>query len=172
MLDKKKLLLILNTFVLLILMSKPALANAGSPIMWLGLLHLCLGNTLIGAFEACLVAKLQNLHLNVWKIILGNYISMFFGFFFIAPFFSSIAGNRDFWGNVTNFGDYQLKGFILGMNVAYFSTLLIEYPFFHWAIAELAKKSKAFKATVFSNSISYVVMIGIYLWLILPGSKW
>lgn len=153
-------------------MSKPALANAGSPIMWLGLLHLFLGNTLIGAFEACLVAKLQNLHINVWKIILGNYISMFFGFFFIAPFFSSIAGNRDFWGNVTNFGDYQLKGFILGMSVAYFSTLLIEYPFFHWAIAELAKKSKAFKATVFSNSISYVVMIGIYLWLILPGSKW
>lgn len=169
---KKRFFITSSTLFLLILIPRAALANAGSPIMWFGLLHLLLGNALIGVFESIWVIKIHDLQLNFVKIILGNYVSMFFGFFFIAPFFSKMAGNKDFWGNVTNFGDYPLWGFIVGMFFAYLSTLLIEYPFFQWAIIDKEKKSEALKATVLSNSISYLLMIGIYLWIILPGSKW
>jgi hypothetical protein len=159
-------------FVALTFIPKAALANVGSTMMWFGLLHLAIGNAIVGILESVLVKTVQKLNVAIWKIVLGNYVSMFFGLYVVAPIFAIEVGNRNFWDGATSFGDYQLRGFFVGMFFAYLSTLVIEYPFFRWAIPSKEKDLKVVKATLLSNSVSYIIMTGIYFLIVLPGSKW
>jgi hypothetical protein len=169
--NKQRLLTAVSIFLLLTLTPKAVLANAGSPMMWVGMFHLVVGNALIGILESLLVKKVQKLNIQPWKIVLGNYISMFFGLFYIAPFFAVEAGNRDFWRATIAVEEYKLGGFLVGMFFAYLATLFLEYPFFKWAINP-ENKSKALPATLLSNSVSYFIMTGIYFIINLPESKW
>lgn len=121
-----------NLFILtIIFIATPslALANAGSPMLLFGLLHLLALNAVIGIIESGIVSRMK-ISNTTWVIILANYVSMFIGFYFIAPYFSTVSGNQDFWGVSTSFGDYELKGFIIGITSSFLATLIIEFPFF------------------------------------------
>ena len=65
-----------------------ALADAGTPLMWAGMLHLVFGNALIGIGEGMLLAFL--FHLKRWKCILAmiaaNYFSAWVGDVFVLGY--------------------------------------------------------------------------------------
>jgi hypothetical protein len=137
--------------------------------MWFGMGHLLLGNWIIGDFEAWVVEKVKKVDLHHKKIILGNYISMLVGMFFIAPFFVNLVRHNDFWGGTVSQGEYDILGFFIGMGCAFIVSLIVEYPFFKWAIIEKMEKRQALNITVFANSISYIFMVGIYYLINMAG---
>jgi hypothetical protein len=62
-----------------------ALANAGTPLMWAGMLHLVFGNLVIGLLEGNLLAKFFGLPKGktVGIVILANYFSAWLGGLFL-----------------------------------------------------------------------------------------
>ena len=162
---------IFQLIVLFIAFPTIALANAGSPMMWFGIFHLLFLNFCIGITESAILRrfKLEN---NEWMIILANYVSMFVGLYFIAPHFSSISGNRDFWGGNTRLGEYHVKGFIVGMLSAYLATLVIELPFALYAVKVKVQKSQILIPFLVANTVTNVAMITIYFLITGLGEKW
>src|SRR2546423_14153188 len=67
--------------ILFLLISSPARADAGTPLMWAGMLHLLVLNAAIGILESWVSGKLVK---SDWRrigipITLGNYFSMIAG---------------------------------------------------------------------------------------------
>ena len=147
-------------------------ANAGSPMMWFGILHLLWINAIIGIYESNIITSKFNIENIKWLIIMANYISMFIGLYYIAPHFSEINGNVDFWGGKTRLGEYKLKGFIFGMLFSFFATLLIEFPFYLLAIKQKINGWKLIKPFLMANLITNITMFLIYFLIVLFGAKW
>ncbi|MCT4665446.1 MAG: hypothetical protein N4A45_09465 [Flavobacteriales bacterium] len=145
-------------------------ANAGSPMMWFGILHSLLLNSLIGFYESKYLEK-NEIENRMWLIIIGNYFSMFIGFYYIAPYFSTITGNIDFWGGSTSHGNYELNGFIFGMLASFVATLILELPFYLLSVKEIEKRKKGIWTYLEANSISNLVMFLIYFMIVAGGSR-
>jgi len=140
-------------------------ANAGSPMMWFGILHSLILNTIIGLYESNFLKK-EDLNVRTWLIILGNYFSMIIGFYFIAPIFSSIGGNNDFWGGQTRLGEYEIYGFVIGFIASFIVTLIIEFPFFYYGLKDKNERGKLFWPFLESNLRTNTVLFVIYLLII------
>lgn len=160
----------LFTFLLLLLPTF-AVANAGSPMMWFGILHLLVLNAFIGGAESAIIYKFK-IPNRTWLIIIGNYVSMFIGLYYIAPHFSTIAGNHDFWGGQTSYGYYKLQGFILGMVSSFFATLIIELPFIYLAVKEKSQRRQIFIPFLAANTSTNILMTIIYFWIVKGGGHW
>ena len=146
------------------------MANAGSPMMWFGILHSLILNSLIGIYESHYLEK-REISNRMWLIIIGNYFSMFIGLYLIAPYFSSITGNIDFWGGNTRYGDYKLNGFIFGMLASFVATLILEFPFYYLSVKDKTKRKIGTWKFIEANAISNTVMFLIYLMIVVGGSK-
>ncbi|WP_394774838.1 hypothetical protein [Flavobacterium sp.] len=155
-----KLSLILSFFPLL------CFGNAGSSMMYFGLLHCAILNIFIGIAESIVLKKFK-LSNHTWLIIIANYISAFIGLYFIAPYFSTITGNEGFWwgGKNDNLG-YGLKGFFVGMAASFIATLIIEYPIFYLALKDRSKKNRLLGPFFIANFITNVIMTLVYYWII------
>jgi|GEM_PF-5402240 len=70
-------------------------ANAGSPMMYFGILHCAILNAVIGVAESLILRRFQ-LPNRMWLVIVANYVSACIGLYFIAPYFSTLAGNDIF----------------------------------------------------------------------------
>jgi hypothetical protein len=158
------------TFLLTIIPTM-VFANAGSPMMWFGMLHSLILNAIIGLTESAIVSKFK-IPNRIWLIIVANYVSMFIGLNYIAPHFSTISGNHDFWGGQTNYGDYELKGFLAGMISSYFATLVIELPFFYFAVKDKLKRRQIFFPFLVANTVTNIAMTIIYYWIVKDGGHW
>lgn len=156
--------------VIITLLPTLVFANAGSPMMWFGMLHSLFLNFIIGFFESKYLEqrKIQN---KMWVIILGNYFSMIIGLNYIAPYFSSLSGNLDFWGGNTNFGEYDLTGFIIGMLASFVATLFLELPFYFFSVKEKINWKKGAFKFLEVNTISNLIMFSIYYYIVFEGSK-
>lgn len=156
----------------LILTSIPylAMANAGSPMMWFGILHCLVLNSVIGIYESNYLNK-REVSNRMWLIIIGNYFSMFVGLLFIAPYFSSITGNIDFWGGNTRYGDYELNGFVFGMVASFVATLILEFPFYYLSVKDKRKRKTGIWKFIEANAISNTVMFLVYFMIVVGGSK-
>ena len=152
--------------ILAITIPKLALANAGSPMMWFGILHLLILNAIIGTVESGIVSKFK-IPNKTSVVILANYVSMFVGFYFIAPHFSSISGNYDFWGGKTRLGEYHVKGFVVGLISAYFTTLIIELPLVYYAVIEKVQRREILIPFIVANTATNTAMIVIYYLIII-----
>lgn len=152
------------TFLLTVLPTM-VFANAGSPMILFGILHLLFLNAFIGWAESAILSayKIRN---RLFQIILANYLSMFVGLFFIAPYFS-----HNFWGLETNYGHYQLPGFIAGMTVSFIATLIIEYPFFYFALEDKTQKNILLKPFIVANTTTNAIMFLIYFWIADPQTN-
>jgi len=148
-----------------------AFANAGSPMMWFGFLHTLILNAFIGWTESVIVDKFK-IPNRTWLIIIGNYVSMFIGLYYIAPHFSTITGNQDFWGGQTNYGAYGLQGFFVGMVASFFATLIIELPFFYLAVKNKLQRRKFFIPFIVANTLTNIIMTIIYFWIVKGGGHW
>ncbi|WP_234859283.1 hypothetical protein [Aquimarina aquimarini] len=160
----------LKIIIFLGLIPSLAIANAGSPMMWFGILHSLVLNLLIGIYESEYLEK-KEIPNRMWIIVGGNYFSMIVGLYFIAPYFSSITGNIDFWGGNTRFGDYELTGFVFGMLASFISTLILEFPFYFLSVKDKTKRKKGIGKYILTNTISNAIIFLIYLIIIFRGSK-
>ena len=84
----------------LVLSPNIALANVGTPLLWVGTFHLLIGNALIGLGEGLLLARwFKAPKQRAIQIMIGaNYFSMIVGLFAIAiygdQFASGVLGDR------------------------------------------------------------------------------
>ena len=140
-------------------------------MMWFGMLHLLILNLIIGLIESFII-KYFKLNHRTWMIVLSNYVSMFVGLYIIAPYFSELSGNRDFWGGQTSLGNYPLKGFFVGMVASYFATLILEFPLYYFSIKNTIERKKIFLPFLISNTITNIIMILIYYMIVKDGETW
>ena len=156
---------------LFLLLPTLVFANAGSPMMWFGILHTLVLNAFIGWTESVIIGRFK-ISNRTWLIIIGNYASMIVGLYYIAPYFSTITGNLDFWGGQTNYGEYGLYGFLVGMVASFFATLIIELPFFYLAVKNKLQRRKIFIPFIVANTLTNIIMTIIYFWIAKEGGHW
>lgn len=157
--------------LLLTLLPTFVFADAGSPMMWFGMLHSLILNAIIGWTESIILNKFK-ISNRTWLIIVANYVSMLVGLNYIAPHFATISGNHDFWGGQTNYGDYQLRGFFAGMIYSYFVTLIIEFPFFYLALKDKSQWKKLPLPFFIANTVTCSIMTLVYYWIVKGGEHW
>lgn len=142
--------------VILTLYPLPALANAGTLLVWTGLFHLVLGNLILGYVEAELLSRLFHIprSRSIVVLILANYASAWAGAFLLLNRLSAYSGitieNVRPW-----IGIFVVLAFVL--------TLLIEYPFF-WILLRQRQQTilTALKATLVIHGLSYLLLFGWY----------
>ncbi|AZA99030.1 hypothetical protein EG359_05165 [Chryseobacterium joostei] len=148
------------------------LANAGSPMIWFSFLHLIWINFIIGTFESKLLVEKFNLQNRKWLIIAANYISMFAGYYFIAPYFSLLNGYQDFWGMKSRVGEYELGGFFTGFLCSFGATLIIEFTFYWLSLRIKQNGWKLLKPFFVVNLFTNIIMLAIYFVIVAFGAKW
>lgn len=133
-----------------------AQANAGTPLIYAGLIHLVIGNLLIGILEGALLVKIFKTPRakTISTLILANYISAWGGSFFlgfvIVPLFhpTLYTGWLLFWGLIV---------------ATYLLTLIIEYPFVLFTFKGVPqKRTKAIKASFLIQTISFFILFVWY----------
>lgn len=161
-----------NLQLTLLLLVTPimVLANAGSPMMWFGLIHILLLNLIIGIIESRIINYL-GVKNRIWLIILANYISMFVGMVVIAPYFASVFGNKDFWGAITSKGQYELDGFIIGMFISLIATMIIEFPFALISVKKKENRNALLKPFLIANLATNFAMFICYFLIVFQNSK-
>jgi hypothetical protein len=126
--------------------------------MWVSLLHLLFGNTLIGIVEGCFIAWYLRCSFGraVWIMILANYFSAWIGGLFLL---TKLADSIDI--TISN-----LRIIFVALVVAAFLiSVCLELPFALFAMrGGLKNWRKVLLGTVMANSISYPLMLGIYWW--------
>jgi len=153
---KTSILLLLSIFILI---PQTLLANAGTALMWMPILQLILGNILIGIIEGIIISmffRTKLLH-SILIMIAGNYVSWLIGNGLIFMYQNAMIDSLFELENV-----FVL--WILGLVILYFLTILIELPFFRWAFLKTDRLwSRSWKLSLIINSITYTIMIIIYL---------
>ncbi|KFC21218.1 hypothetical protein IO89_13520 [Epilithonimonas lactis] len=91
---------------------------------------------------------------------------------YIAPHFSELSGNTDFWGGKTRLGEYELKGFVVGMFVSFLATLIIEFPFYLLALKQKMRGWNLLRPFIFVNLTTNLIMFIIYFLIVSFGAKW
>jgi hypothetical protein len=141
---------------LLALIPQVASANAGTPLMWAGMLHLVFGNALIGLGEGLLIAF-------VFKRPKARCI----GLMIAANYFSAWLGGWALVGGIANKLDWNLYNawqlFWTFVAATYLMTILLEVPFValcFWRQERWLVRS--FKASLLAQTVSYVLLFGWY----------
>jgi hypothetical protein len=132
-----------------------ASANAGTPLMWAGFLHLFVGNLFIGLFEGALLVWIFGTPrgTSMGLMILANYISAWLGFGILENFHPSTAPSLSEawqWLWLTVVGTYVI-------------TLLLEWPF----VALIFKGTphpvrRSIWASFLVQTFSYALLFGWY----------
>ena len=133
-----------------------AWANAGTPLMWAGMLHLVFGNALIGIGEGALLAWLFSVPKgkSVSVMVIANYVSAWLGGLFIR---GAIVQSLPL--DLTN----GWMWFWVMAVVTYCMTLVLEWPFIAWCFRGTQDWFKSsVKATLVTQSASYLVIFGWY----------
>lgn len=139
-----------------------AWADAGTPLMWAGMLHLLIGNFIIGLVEAFVVSR--RFVVNKGKLyslsILGNYVSMIAGFA-VLEWAESHAGDS-ILGPQPLYHGVRLLAVLVG--AAYLMSVIIEWPFFHFGLPKETRNIRtSLRASVLAQTVSYALLIPFYL---------
>lgn len=134
----------------------PILANAGTPLLWATILHLFVGNALIGLAEGLLLARSFNVSKKraVATLILANYASAWIGGILILtpltdPFDVTVQ---------------HVRLFVCGViAAAVVITLVIELPFVWAALRASARPwHNTMRGVLLVHALSYPVIFGWY----------
>jgi hypothetical protein len=140
----------------LVALPQQAWANAGTPLMWAGMLHLVFGNALVGIAEGILLAWLFAVpkHRSVTIMVVANYTSAWLGGLFIRGAIVDALpmhlnnGWRWFWVMVA---------------VTYCMTLALEWPFVAWCFRGTKNwLRQSARASLVVQSASYLALFGYY----------
>jgi hypothetical protein len=132
-----------------------ALADVGTPLMWGGMFHLCIGNAIIGLFEGWLLARVFGLSQRrcASLLVLANYISAWTGIILASSIFYRYA--------VDIYSGLRVTWLLVA--VTYLLTLLIEWPFV--AVCFRGMRSwltGSIKGSLMIQSASYLILFGLY----------
>lgn len=133
-----------------------AFADAGTPLMWAGLLHLTIGNTLIGILEGFLIAWAFDLPRKraVLIMIPANYFSAWLGGFFLTH---TIANSLHM--DLNN----GWRWFWIMVLLTYVITVLLEWPFVALCFRRTENwLAKSLRANLLAQTTSYVLLFGWY----------
>jgi hypothetical protein len=158
---------VLAVTVLLGLGARPVLADVGTPLVWGEMLHLLVGNLIIGVVEGLLVAVLYRTGKlrTTLLLIAANYISMLAG----VGIFNAISPSPlgDIFGQrapaeitLDNVGWYHLRSllWILGL------TVVLEFPFFWFIVRRQPHRyRRAILACGLAQFASYAMLAACYL---------
>jgi len=154
----KRLPRILGLIALLICVPLTARADAGTPLMWAGMLHMVFGNAIIGIFEGLILARVFKLKSGkcVLVMICANYFSAWGGELFlnyqIAKLLPFNLYNAWHWIWVMVF-------------VTFLITLIFEWPFVFFCFRkEQDRLKKSLLGNLLVNSLSYILLFSWY-WL-------
>ena len=133
-----------------------ARADAGTPLMWAEILHLLIGNFLIGIGEGLLLTWLFSApsRRTILVMIVANYFSAWVGCFLMqGPLLSALPmdlnnGWRWFWTMVV---------------ASYFMTVVLEWPFIAFCLRGKQNWLKrSIRASLIVQAASYVLLFGWY----------
>ncbi len=145
---------------LLLVVPISAYANAGTPLMWAGIMHLLFGNLIIGIIEGVILWKAFKLPYGRCFIflILANYISAWLGGVLINNVIRNLLDvHLDLYNTWFYFWSMVLVTFLL--------TLIIEWPFVAICFRGTEKWLKrSMKANLLVQSTTYILIFGWY-WL-------
>lgn len=152
--NRRILLMLLVGVVTLI--PQVASANAGTPLMWAGMLHLVFGNAFIGLGEGLLIAL-------VFKRPKARCI----GLMIAANYFSAWLGGWALVGGIAAKLDWNLytawRLFWAFVFLTYLMTVLLELPFIALCFWRQEKWFlRSFKASLLAQTASYVLLFGWY----------
>jgi len=140
-----------------LLSAKNAFANVGTPLMWAGMLHLVIGNALIGIIEGLLISKIFKAKKRraIRIMILANYVSMAAGSFIVG-----FTGH--FLSNFLTI--YWIHLFLIASFVAVFLlTVLLEWPFCYWILrVDAVARKQSFRSSLYAQILSYALLIPFY----------
>jgi hypothetical protein len=147
---------VLMSLLLLFSLTGNASANAGTPLIWTGMLHLFFGNLMIGVFEGHLLAGFFRLRQQraVFIMILANYASAW-----------SAVGlmTAGWWDEDLLNLDNVRWVFCAMIATAWALTVVIEWPFVWFCFRGEPKAwRRSLKASLLVQTISYVVMMAWY----------
>ena len=139
------------------------LLNAGTPMLMASVLHLFLGNLFIGLLEGYILKKFYRLSVRVLAIVLANYISMIAGLLLIVPYVIDKWG-MDFWGmKLRGADEYSYIDFWVGMGFAFVLSVIIELPFFMYALKNNGQKLlRTLNLVLVVHVASYMLVILYY----------
>jgi hypothetical protein len=160
----------LGTAILVFTIPCVARADAGTALMWAGLLQMLIGNFFVGLGEGCLLAWRYKTDsgASVLIMILANYVSAWLGLFLVG---SILPKSLQALGTDHPPGlRATLVPELLVLAGLFVVTVLIEWPFCLWALrrrwrgkGSLALRS--FKASLLVQAASYAVLVPLYLWV-------
>jgi len=133
-----------------------ASANAGTPLLWAGMIHLTVGNAVIGVVEGLLLGWWFGLPRAraIAVMIVANYASAWLGGVLIG---GAIAGSLP---TDLNSGWRWLWGMV---GITYCLTLLLELPFVAWLFrATHGGLNRILRASLAIQSVSYLLLFGCY----------
>lgn len=138
------------------LIPQVASANAGTPLMWAGMLHLVFGNALIGLGEGLLIAL-------VFKRPRARCI----GLMIAANYLSAWLGGWALVGGIATKLDWHLYNawrlFWIFVVTTYLMTIFLELPFVALCFFRQEKWFfRSFKASLLAQTVSYVLLFGWY----------
>ncbi len=135
-----------------------ASANAGTPLMWAGMIHLVIGNALIGLMEGLLLGWLFRLPRlkAIGAMIVANYASAWLGGLFIR---GAVVAALPM--DLTN----GWMWFWVMVVMTFCLTLLLEWPFVAWFFRGARDwLRRSLRASLVVQGISYLFLFGWY-WL-------
>lgn len=141
---------------LFLLIPAVSFANVGTPLMWVGMFHLFIGNLLLGVGEGIFLAKLTKTPVRKsWNVmVLANYISAWVGcalFSFWLSRFVDVTLNHVWWV------------FWLAVFIAYCLTILFEFPFVWFLLRKQENSLKgSIKASLWVQTVSYLILFSLY----------
>lgn len=135
------------------------LADVGTPLMWAGMLHLLIGNAVIGVVEGIVIARIFKVKTisSILIMVLANYVSM------IAGSAMVLLISNAFERFVTIYS--AMLYIYLFLFISFVLSVLLEWPFCYWILKKLQHvKKKAWQASVIAQFISYAVIVPLYFY--------
>lgn len=148
--------------LILVSLAAPALADAGTPLMWASAFHLIVGNLFIGIFEALLVCWLFKYPRRraVPRAILANYFSSFVGFFLLYPIANLLEPHLP---GAAPLYRWPLLMVCLAV-ISWILSIVPEWPFWVWIIGGVEGRLKrAWIASLIAQTASYALLVAWYL---------
>lgn len=150
------------SILLILVLPSPALANAGTPLLWAGMAHLLIGNFLIGAIEGHLLARLWNISVRraVGVMTLANFVSMGAGL--LLDHITLEPAAQHLMGDAPLYRAPAVLVLMGGLTIAL--TVLIEWPFCIWLLAGRKRQVRtALRASIVAQAVSYALLVPFYL---------
>lgn len=149
---------VLLAFAIVLAAASPALANAGTPLMWASGLFMLFGNAGIGILEGLMIGRLFKVRFRraIPIMIVANYVSMFAGVAgveYLSNWFQDIRMRQD-----PLYAGSQAMG--LAAAASFVCSIIMEWPFCFWAMKKAGiRPGKALGASALAQTASYALIV-------------